>query len=228
MNLFKGKQILITAGPTREYIDPVRYISNDSSGRMGYALAEAAKAMGAKVTLISGPTHLLHPKGVKTISVITAREMYRSALEHYKKADIIICAAAVADFRPARQSKRKIKKGEERGTPAKGWSASGGKDELTISFTQNPDILKTLGKRKRSDQLLIGFALETEHILKNAMKKLQEKQCDMIVSNHATNISAETGSVILLDHQKRCRHIIGKKKKAIAKEILNAAIDLKS
>jgi len=212
MNLFKDKQILITAGPTREYIDPVRYISNDSSGRMGYALAEAAKAMGAKVTLISGPTSLLHPKGVKTISVITAREMYRSALEHYKKADIIICAAAVADFRPIQQSKRKIKKD----------------NAATINLVQNPDILKTLGKKKRSGQLLIGFALETENILKNALKKLQEKRCDMIVANHATNISAETGSVILLDHQKRSRHIIGKKKKAIAKEILNAAIDLKS
>ncbi len=207
MNRLKNKHVLITAGPTREYIDPVRYISNDSSGRMGYALAVAAKAMGAKVTLISGPTTLLHPKGVKMIPVITAREMYQSAMEHYKKADIIICAAAVADFRPIRQSKRKIKKG------------GGGGDTLTINLIQNPDILKMLGKRKRSNQTLIGFALETENILKNAEKKLREKKCDVIVANNATNISAKTGSVTLIDRNGRKKSFTGKKKETLAKEI---------
>ncbi|MBI2091388.1 MAG: phosphopantothenoylcysteine decarboxylase [Deltaproteobacteria bacterium] len=218
--------ILITAGPTREYIDPVRYISNDSSGEMGFALAEAAKKTGAKVTLICGPLSVGHLfeknpakcrtlKGgyrqisVRHLNVVSAREMFEAVKKNYKKADIIIMAAAVADWRPFRCSSLKLKK--------RTIAPSG---HRTIALVQNPDILAWLGKHKRPNQILIGFALETENLLKNAQNKLKNKKCDVIVGNLAKNIGKKGGSAVIITKNGYKKHIKNTSKKAIAKAIL--------
>ena len=180
-------RVLVTAGPTREYIDPVRYISNDSSGQMGFALAKAAVELGGEVTLISGPVALAAPKGVKGIAVTTAREMHAAALKEAKKADIIIMAAAVADWRPARFSKSKLKRTK---VP---------KYQSTIVLKPNPDILADLCKRRRPGQTIVGFALETADLEKNARKKLKTKGCDWIVANKANAIGARVSRALLID-----------------------------
>jgi phosphopantothenoylcysteine decarboxylase/phosphopantothenate--cysteine ligase len=160
--------ILITAGPTREAIDPVRYLSNKSSGRMGYALAEAAAKKHHRVILISGPTNLDIPHGVDYIPVESAQNMF-DAVQHYiEKADIAIFAAAVADYRPAEVPEQKIKKAT---------------DTLTLELIKNPDILGSARKEFNYSGVLIGFAAETENLEKNAQKKLQKKHCDLIVAN---------------------------------------------
>lgn len=164
---FSGETILITAGPTEEPIDPVRYMTNRSSGKMGYALARAASRRGAMVTLISGPTSLKPPVVEKLVSVRTAREMYESVLEHYTKADIIIKAAAVADYRPKFVSEEKIKKD---------------KGMTGIELVPNPDIISEIGKKK-GNRIIVGFAMESENLLANAQGKLQKKNMDMIVAN---------------------------------------------
>lgn len=162
-----GKKILITAGPTQERIDPVRYFTNHSSGKMGYALAKAAKERGGEVILVSGQTALQAPKGVKRISITSAKEMYDNVIEYFDDVDIVIKAAAVADYRPKETYDNKRKKGE--GT----WF---------IEMERTKDILKTLGKKKQN-QLLVGFAAETENVEENAMRKLKEKNLDLIVAN---------------------------------------------
>lgn len=164
----KGQFFLITAGPTREFIDPIRFISNKSSGKMGYEIARAAKARGADVTLISGPTTLLPPYGVKFIPVTTAQEMFFETERHFFKADIIILSAAVADYRPTEVKGTKIKK-------------SSGPE--VISLEKTTDILASIGEKKGKDQVLIGFAAEDTDILNNAKRKLREKNLDLIVVN---------------------------------------------
>lgn len=164
-----GKKILVTAGPTCEAIDPVRYITNHSSGKMGYALAKAAMLRGAEVTLISGKTNLVPPNFVNTISVVSAKEMCAEVMEHFENADIVIKAAAVADFKPAYVSDEKIKKAD--GT-------------MEIHLTPTIDILKTLGEKKRADQFLCGFSMETEKMIENTQKKLQRKNVNMMVANN--------------------------------------------
>ncbi|MBS4032154.1 MAG: bifunctional phosphopantothenoylcysteine decarboxylase/phosphopantothenate--cysteine ligase CoaBC [Clostridiales bacterium] len=171
---WQGKNFLITAGPTREALDPVRYLTNHSSGKMGYALARAAVEQGADVTLISGPVNLSHPPGVRVISVTTASEMYQAVLAAYPKADVVIKAAAVTDYRPASISGQKIKKTT---------------DDMTISLVKNPDILAELGKRKEK-QILVGFAAETTDVFENAADKLSRKNLDMIVANDLTEPGA--------------------------------------
>ncbi len=168
-SLLKGAKVLVTAGPTREYIDPVRFLSNPSTGQMGYALAQAARLAGAKVTLISGPTDLTVPKGLTCIDVVSAAEMYRETTQAAKTADYIFMTAAVADYRPLRKLNQKMKKQA---------------DDLTLRLTRTRDILATLGKRKTAEQLLIGFAAETKAVLVNARSKLERKNLDMIVANH--------------------------------------------
>lgn len=162
-----GEKILITAGPTREPLDPVRFITNYSSGKMGYALASMARRRGAEVTLISGPVDLAPPRGVKYIGVSTACEMLDAVMEHYQAASVVIKAAAVADYRPAECAPAKIKKGEKR-------------RQLTLE--KNPDIIAELGRRKGS-RLLIGFAMETENLVQNALGKMKAKNMDYIVAN---------------------------------------------
>ncbi len=164
---FSGKRVLVTAGPTREAIDPVRYISNHSSGKMGYAIARSAEYRGAQVTLISGPTNLPPPVGVKTVPVDSAADMAAAVFEHGVGVDLIIKVAAVADYRPARIADHKIKKTE---------------GEMTLSLVKNIDILQEIGQRKEG-RILVGFAAETGNLDEYAVRKLKAKQLDMIVGN---------------------------------------------
>jgi len=163
----EGETVLVTAGPTQEPLDPVRYISNRSSGKMGYALAEAAAARGARVILVSGPVHLSPPRNVELVPVRTAVEMREKVFEHLGPADIVIKAAAVADFHLSKVPDHKVKKTAAR---------------LSLELDPTPDILAELG-RKKGDRLLIGFAAETQNLLQEARRKLESKNCDMVVAN---------------------------------------------
>jgi phosphopantothenoylcysteine decarboxylase/phosphopantothenate--cysteine ligase len=162
-----GKRVLVTAGPTREYIDPVRYISNPSSGKMGYAIARAAEYRGGEVTLVSGPSGLASPHGVETVRVASAQEMAREVFERMDGVHIIIKSAAVSDYRPVEAADHKIKKGAE---------------TMTLTLEKNTDILLELGSRKKG-QVLVGFAAETRDLTENARSKLERKNLDMIVGN---------------------------------------------
>jgi phosphopantothenoylcysteine decarboxylase/phosphopantothenate--cysteine ligase len=190
----RNKKILITAGPTQEPIDPVRYIGNRSTGKMGYSIAGIAASLGADVTLISGPVALEAPKNVNVIRVNTAAEMYSETLALADTYDIGILSAAVADFRPANVAVEKIKK----------TGAVGG--DLTIALEKTEDILKSLGAKKKQGQILVGFALETENALENAKKKREDKNCDMIVLNSLRDEGAgfghDTNKVTLVLHNK--------------------------
>lgn len=185
--VFKNKTFLITAGPTQERIDPVRYFTNRSSGKMGYALAEAARAFGADVILVSGPTHLKAPIGVTRIDVTSAQEMYEAVIEQFPHADVVIKAAAVADYRPKETFAQKRKK-----QPGN-WA---------IEMERTIDILKTLGMKKKS-QFLVGFAAESEHVEQYAKQKLMEKNLDLIVANNITEEGAgfqgDTNVVTIID-----------------------------
>lgn len=181
--LLKGKKILLTAGRTEEPLDPIRYFSNNSSGTMGYSIAIKAIELGAEVVLISGPTNLPIPIGLKTfIQVKTAEEMYSEVLKRFENTDIGISCAAVADYKPKICAKQKIKKDN---------------DELIITLTKNPDILYNMGLMKKK-QILIGFAAETENIIENATKKLKKKNLDMIVANHAENMRSSNNSATFI------------------------------
>lgn len=201
---------LITAGPTQEPLDPVRYLSNYSSGKMGYALATAAKKKGHQVILISGPTSLPIPKGVKLIRVKTAREMYRAVFKLFSKADVIIKTAAVADYRPLHVASQKIKKTGK---------------SISIKLVPNPDILKQLGQKKKKHQLLVGFAAETKNSLQNARKKLIQKNCDWIVLNDVgkpgIGFGSDQNEVTLLPCKGKPIRLARASKKKIASEILN-------
>ena len=182
-----GQHILITAGPTREALDPARYLSNRSSGKMGYALARTAKRRGATVTLISGPTDLPAPPGIALIRVQTAAEMAQAVMEQAPTADIIVKAAAVADFRPTEPASLKIKKQNA---------------NLRLELEPTQDILATLGKKRRPDQILVGFAAESNNHETEGRRKLEAKQADMIVVNDIlgkqTGFDAETNQVTLI------------------------------
>ncbi|WP_227935761.1 bifunctional phosphopantothenoylcysteine decarboxylase/phosphopantothenate--cysteine ligase CoaBC [Alkalihalobacillus deserti] len=163
-----GKRVLITAGPTQEKVDPVRYFTNHSSGKMGYAIAQAAKDQGADVILVSGPTSLQVPEGIQVEHIISAQEMYEAAMKYYHQADIVIKAAAVADYRPSETFTQKRKKQN---------------GDWFVGMERTIDILKTMGENKNS-QILIGFAAESEHVEEYATKKLQAKNLDLIVANN--------------------------------------------
>jgi len=182
-----GETVLVTAGPTREELDPVRYLSNYSSGKMGYAIARAARRRGARVILVSGPTALAAPAGIELVPVTSARRMREAVLERLEEATVVIKAAAVADYRPAMRAEQKIKKGLE--------------GSLILPLEKNPDILAELGKLK-GNRLLVGFAAETADLLENARKKLTEKNLDLIVANDVSRNDAgfdvDTNAVRLL------------------------------
>ncbi len=184
----QGLEILVTAGPTVEDIDPVRFLSNRSSGKMGYALAEEAQKRGASVTLISGPTHLPPPKTRNNIQVRSAKQMKEAVLECFEKADITIMAAAVSDFTPARPADQKIEK--------RAFSD-------TLQLERTSDILHSLGRRKREDQILIGFAAETQHLPESGLKKLKSKRLDLIfvndVSGEDRGFASDQNQVLCLD-----------------------------
>jgi phosphopantothenoylcysteine decarboxylase/phosphopantothenate--cysteine ligase len=175
----RGKKALVTAGGTQEPLDPVRYLGNRSSGRMGYAVAEALQEAGAETILVSAPSDLPTPAGVKRISVMTALEMYDAVMEEFPDVDIVVKAAAVADYRPKESSEQKIKK---QGT------------SLVVEFVPNPDILAELGKKK-TNQVLIGFAAETENLLQHARDKMRRKNVNMLVANDVTQPGAGFGSL---------------------------------
>jgi phosphopantothenoylcysteine decarboxylase/phosphopantothenate--cysteine ligase len=173
-----GRTVLITAGPTREELDPVRYLSNHSSGKMGYAIARAARNRGARVILVSGPVELAAPQKVELVPVTTAMEMHAAVMAHCRQADVIIKAAAVADFRPQTRAGGKMKKGQS--------------ERLTLELERNPDILAELG-RQRCRAVLVGFAAETDELLANAHAKLTGKGADLIVANDVTAAGAGFG-----------------------------------
>lgn len=173
----RGKRVMVTAGPTQERLDPVRFFTNRSTGKMGYAIAEAARELGANVTLISGPTSLNRPAGIECIQISTAHEMFEAVMTHYGDMDIVIKAAAVADYRPKFTHDHKMKKKE--GT-------------LSIEMERTIDILKTLGEKK-DKQFLVGFAAESEQVAEYANKKLVTKNLDMIVANNVTEVGAGFG-----------------------------------
>lgn len=165
----QGKKVLVTAGPTQEAIDPVRYITNHSTGKMGYAISKMCMLRGAEVTLVSGPTTIARPEFVQIVDVVTAKEMYDEVTKRAKDQDIIIKAAAVADYRPKTISSEKVKKKD---------------DNLALPMERTDDILKFLGEHKQKGQFLCGFSMETENMLENSRKKLEKKHLDMIVANN--------------------------------------------
>jgi phosphopantothenoylcysteine decarboxylase/phosphopantothenate--cysteine ligase len=164
-----GLKVLVTAGPTQEALDPVRFLSNHSTGKMGYSIAQAAADRGAQVTLISGPVHLPVPENVSCISVTSAQEMYDAVMDILPSQDLIVKAAAVGDYRPAAQSQDKIKKSDA---------------DMSIALVRNPDILQEIGRRKTGRQTVCGFSMETKDLLVNSKAKLQKKNCDMMVANN--------------------------------------------
>ncbi|MDR1965776.1 MAG: bifunctional phosphopantothenoylcysteine decarboxylase/phosphopantothenate--cysteine ligase CoaBC [Synergistaceae bacterium] len=174
---FAGKKVLVTAGPTHEYIDPVRFISNPSTGKMGYAIASEARYRGAEVVLVSGPAALRPPSGVRLVSVTSAEEMKEACLSESPGSDVIVMAAAVGDYRARARSVQKIKRAASR--------------SLTLELEQNDDIARAIGERKAGGQILAGFAAETENIRENALRKLDAKNLDLVVANDVSG--AETG-----------------------------------
>ena len=207
-----GKRVLVTAGPTREAIDPVRFITNHSTGRMGYAIAKMAMLRGATVTLVSGPVAIEPPMFVDTIAVESAQQMYEAVMTHAKEADIIIKSAAVADYAPAQVSPEKIKKSE---------------GDVSIPLTRTKDILAALGEKKREDQFVCGFAMETEHLLENATAKREKKNVDMIVANSIRQEGAGFGvdtNVATFITKEGLRSLPLMSKEALAMEILDEAM----
>ncbi len=205
----KGKKILITSGRTKENIDPVRYLSNNSSGKMGYSLAQAAVDLGAEVTLISGPTNLKVPNGLENfISVESALEMYEKMDEYFKNTDIFIACAAVADYRPKEYKKEKIKKSDA---------------DLVIELVRNPDILLEMSKKKEK-QLLVGFAAETNNIKENALKKLEKKNLDIIVANNASVMGSDENVIEIIKKDRTSVEISQKSKIELAYDVLSEVV----
>ena len=204
-----GVRILLTAGPTQEPLDPVRYITNPSSGKMGYALAAAARRRGAEVTLISGPVSLPAPPVEKFIQVRTARQMHKAVMENYKKAKVIIKAAAVADYRPKEFSAQKIKKTGK---------------QLTVALDKNPDIIEEIGRNK-GGRIVVGFAMETQNLLANAKQKLKNKNMDLIVANdlceEGAGFQADTNIITIIDKKGKTEKLDKMTKMQAAEEILN-------
>ncbi len=208
-NQLKGKKIIVTAGPTIEPLDPVRYMTNHSSGKMGYAIAREAQQSGAKVILVSGPVNLNPPMGVEVIKVNTTNEMLFAVEKHFNDCDVLIKAAAPLDYRPVTVSEHKIKKG---------------KDEIEFKFTKNPDIVAHFGEIKKN-QILVGFAAETENIIDNAKKKIEKKNLDFIVANNVLTENAgfksDNNIVTIIDKDGTIKEYPLMKKEEVAKTIID-------
>lgn len=209
----KGLHVLVTAGSTVERIDPVRFLTNDSSGKMGFALAEAARDRGASVTVVAGRTETAPPQGVELVRIESAQEMYEAVLARYEGADLVIKAAAVADYRPVKREMQKIKKTGE---------------TLSLELERTPDILKELGQRKRQ-QVLVGFAAETNDMETYARKKAAEKQCDFIVANDVSQpgvgFGYDTNAVSIYSAEGLIEEIPLQSKRAVAERILSLAYE---
>ncbi|MDP3038828.1 MAG: bifunctional phosphopantothenoylcysteine decarboxylase/phosphopantothenate--cysteine ligase CoaBC [Deltaproteobacteria bacterium] len=212
---FSGEKILVTAGPTEEPIDPVRFLSNHSSGKMGFALARAARRRGAEVTLISGPTALPVPPQMRSIAVRSAAQMREAVLNHLESASILIMAAAVSDYRPKQKAPEKIKKS---------------KLETVLELELNPDILAEAGKKKNS-RIMVGFAAETENLLQNTREKLEKKNLDLIVANDVTlpgaGFKADTNIVKIMDRSGKVEELPLMTKEDLADRILDRIALLK-
>lgn len=210
----KGLRVLVTAGPTREPLDPVRFISNRSSGKMGYAIAEAAQRRGAEVALVSGPVQLSPPPGVEIVYVETAREMLAAVEARFDRCDVLICTAAVADYRPSQYSDKKIKKTQQ---------------ELTIELERNPDILLEMGRRK-TRQVVVGFAAETGDPVPSAMDKLVRKNCDLVVANDVTlegaGFGADTNRVTLVGREGLVDDLPLMSKRDVAGKVLDRVAEI--
>ena len=210
----KGQHVLVTAGPTREAFDPVRFITNYSSGKMGYAVALMAKRRGARVTLVSGPTELPQPRGVEFVPVSSARQMRAAVMGHLRKATVVVKSAAVADYRPAGFSDSKIKKTDR---------------PLEIRLERNPDIISEVGKVK-GKRILVGFAVETDNLIEYATKKMTEKNMDLVVANDITQPGAgfqsETNIVKILDRDGGAEDLPIMDKMEVASRILDRILEL--
>ncbi len=208
-----GKKVLVTAGPTMEKIDPVRFISNHSTGKMGYALAENAMLRGADVTLVTGKTSISPPPFVKVVPVISARDMFEAVAEHMNEQDIIIKSAAVADYRPVNPAEEKIKKKE---------------GDMSVKLERTEDILKYIGEHRKENQFICGFSMETENMVENSRRKLEEKKADMIVANHlkqkGAGFGTDTNIVTFITRDKVLEKSIMTKKE-VAGEILDFIIE---
>ena len=215
-NLFKKKKIkaIVTSGPTKEYIDPVRYISNDSSGKQGFEIALALNRLGVKTKLISGPTKLIPPKEIKIKNIVTAKEMF-AEVKKSLPVDIAVCTAAVSDFKPIKISKNKIKKNTF---------------QRFLEFEKNPDILDYLGKtNKMRPKIVVGFSAETENVIANSKIKIKEKYCDLIVANDVSNknlgINSNYNKVSIIDRKGEVKSISKNKKSYIANAITKVILD---
>jgi phosphopantothenoylcysteine decarboxylase/phosphopantothenate--cysteine ligase len=208
----RGRSVLVTAGPTREAVDPVRYVGNRSSGRMGFALAQAAWRRGARVTLVSGPASRPLPEGVDVVLVETAEQMHAAVVDLLPGADVSIYAAAVADYRPDEAAGSKLKRGEVGET-------------LTIALTANPDIAAETGALRKPGSLAVGFALETDELLANARRKLEAKGFDLLVANDATEegsgFESDTNRVVILDSRGEAEELPLQTKDEVAEAILD-------
>jgi phosphopantothenoylcysteine decarboxylase/phosphopantothenate--cysteine ligase len=211
-----GKKVLVTAGPTYEAIDPVRFIGNHSSGKMGIAIARECAARGAEVTLVLGPSAIQPGKEIKTIKIVSAAEMYNACVEQFPKSDIIIMAAAVADYMPEEFSPAKIKKTQE---------------SFTLNLKKTNDILKQLAGKKRNDQVVVGFALETNNEKENALSKLKSKSIDLIVLNSLNDPGAgfgiSTNKIAIFDKRGNEFYFDTRSKQLVAKDIVNTIIQYK-
>ena len=214
---YAGKKVLITAGATRERLDPVRFITNDSSGKMGFAIAEAARDRGAEVTVIRGSVTAEIPAGIRMIRIESARELYDAMMQKAPEQDVIIQAAAVSDYRPAEQKDRKVKK--ESGS------------DLTLILTENPDIAKAVGEQKKPGQTLVGFAAETDNLLKNAKSKLGKKKLDLIVANDVTKPGAgfnvDTNIAVLITSDGSTEEPL-QTKRQLAERILDKVLEMRN
>lgn len=212
----EGRKVLVTAGPTREFLDGVRFISNPSTGKMGFAVAQEARRRGAKVYLISGPTHLAPPWGVEFIRVTSAREMHEQVMALFPQVDVVIKAAAVADFYPLPLAEgRKFKKGE--------------RESITLELKANPDILAQLGREKKEGQILVGFAAESEELLRNAREKLEKKNLDIIIANEVSaGFAKDTNKVTILKRDGSIRELPLMSKEEVAGVILDEVKQLLS
>lgn len=208
----RGEKVLVSAGPTREAIDPVRFVSNASSGRMGYALAKAARRRGAEVVLISGPSHLNPPQGVTFVKAVSAEEMYDLCVSHYPQSTVVIMAAAIADYRPVTRYHAKVKKDADR---------------LNVELERTADVLKYMGKKKKKDQTLVGFALETENLEENAKKKLKDKNLDLVIANTTAGLDSKTNEVMMINRDGDVELLPPLPKDEVADRILDTILKLK-
>jgi phosphopantothenoylcysteine decarboxylase/phosphopantothenate--cysteine ligase len=206
-----GEKILVTAGATREALDPVRYLSNASSGKMGYSIASAARRRGAEVVLISGPSALTRPFGVNFVTVEGTEEMRDEVVTHFPQSTIVIMAAAVSDYKPLERSEKKLKKS----AAAKG---------LSIELQRTVDILKEMGAKKDSGKFLVGFSLETEDLVKNATLKLKNKNLDMVVANSPVGLNSDSNEVTIIDKNGVIEELASMPKEDVAEEILSAIV----